>query len=304
LSGLVWFDDDVNGKKNDTENVNNVTVYLFDSDGNKIAETKTDEDGKYIFEHLDPQLQYMVVFDKDTLPEGYVVTAKGKGNTDKDSDADTSTAKTDLIDLVPGETTENIDMGIHRIGTTKEKPYLIGTHFWIDNNKDGVYNEGDEAIPGALVELLDEDGNKLYWTNENKTELTTEKTAWSAETRTDAKGSYAFYVPAGTYGVKFNIPEGDRYADYIFDNAEDNADNAKNISTVEKNGFVKEINVGPGYKTAELTVDAGIYCGCDDGTVKSNGGDALSWFGMLMMMVMTLLSGLYFVREETKEEVC
>jgi len=301
LGDRVWFDSNANGVQDtDEAGVENVTVYLLDSDGNRVAQTTTNTEGDYRFEHLNPLVGYVVKFDLNTLPEGYEVTTQNSSSEEADSDAQT-TGETDEITLVAGEYTPDIDMGIHRVGATEETPYYIGTHFWVDSNKNGLFDADEQGIEGARIELYDAEGNKLYWTDETKTTLTTEVTAFPAEEITDANGEYHFYVAAGEYSVHFNMPSS--YAnEYVFDTQAQNDDDTQNINAANNEGMTLSVVVGEGQKVEDLTLDAGIYCSCEDAPIQSNGGNALGMLSTLMMMFLTLLGGSYFIRKDETEQ--
>jgi hypothetical protein len=242
-----------------------------------------------------------VKFDLDTLPEDYEVTYQNNAKDDSDSDA-TNSGETDEIELLPGEYTPDIDMGIHYVGTTEETPYVIGTKFFVDSNHDGKYDESEDVIADAKVELLDKDGHKLYWADEEHTSLTTEVTDYPVETYTDESGEYHFYVPAGSYQVRFYMPESYKGDEYVFGDPKTNSDNDEDVNTANSNGITQVVEVGPGHKTADLTMDAGISCSCDNAPVKSNGGDAFGTMSMFMMMILTFISGIFFVRKEEENQ--
>jgi len=303
LGDRVWYDDNVNGVQDaDESGVANVTVHLSDTHGQALGETQTDANGMYRFDHLDPTRTYVVTFDTATVPSDYLVTVKDQGSESEDSDADPVTGKSAPVSVMPGTHYPDVDMGIHREGATEERPYFIGTHFWVDKDNNGKYDDGEEGIEGAEIELLNENGERLYWSDESKTTLTTTPTQWPAVTTTEENGEYGFYVPAGTYQVRFHMPENYQNDEYIFDKQRSNSDDSENINTANDEGLTQTIEVGPGHKAHDLTMDAGINCGCASAPVKSNGGDALGMFSMLLMTLMTLLSGLYFVRREEQKQ--
>jgi hypothetical protein len=160
--------------------------------------------------------------------------------------------------------------------TTK---YLIGTHFWVDTNKDGIYQEGvEEPIPNALVELFNADGEKI------------------AETTTNEKGEYRFFVDAGEYYVKFHLPESFKKKGYIFDEPKGNDDNHININSADHQGLTRVVSVGPNadpkHIFENLTLDAGINCGCDAPGIAQGSGDAFGRFTAILMLLATLLFAL------------
>jgi hypothetical protein len=170
---------------------------------------------------------------------------------------------------------------------------------------DGVYQEGTEdPIGDALVELLDENRTKLYWTDDSNTSLTTTPTIYPAETRTTPAGEYGFDVPAGKYRVRFHItPELEAEGYEFIGNNGKNQDDTTNIDNANKSGITYIVEVGPGHKTADLTLDAAVNCACANASIYANGGDALSIVGLLGMILMTLGSGLLFVRREETRDI-
>jgi hypothetical protein len=395
IGDTVWYDDNRNGiQDSGEEGVSGVTVSLKDDQGNTVATITTDSSGHYLFDNLVPG-DYQVVFDLDSLPEGYVPTAKNQGGDDtKDSDVDPATGKTETTTLDPDEHDMNWDMGLvkseakigdtvwmddngngaqdpgekgvkgvkvelldengnvvdtattdengrygftikkagkyrvrfdEKYNYTKDCPPCdpakdsdvngtnnttdlfavamgdenltidagispmahIGDDFWFDDDKDGVKDPDEKPVKDGKVELLDENGNKLYWTDENHTNLTTEPTDYPVEMKTGPDGKYGFDVPANRkYKVRFTIPK--KYLDQGY-----------SFTTVDENGngvIVMDALAAPG--TNYLTLDAGISCGCAE--IESDSVDAVSSWGMLGMFFVSMLLALGLMR--TREE--
>jgi len=277
LGNYVWEDADGDGVQDSGESgVKGVKVYLLNDQGDRISGkvSTTDSDGKYSFCDLDAGT-YSVEFDLATLPSGYVVTLQNAGSDDaRDSDADTATGKTAQTTLSAGDNDTTWDMGIKRV------LFRIGDLFWIDTNGNGVYDSGEKVIGNAKVELLDAEGNVI------------------GSTTTDENGRYHFDVPAGEYKVRFHIPQEMIDDDYTFVNIRKDGDDTNKAGS---DGVVEAaVEVGPGIATENLTLDAAINCGCAN--VASDSGDSLSIFTVLLMMILTLGSGLVMVRHNTVEE--
>jgi serine-aspartate repeat-containing protein C/D/E len=286
LGDYVWYDDDNDGVQDAEEaGVEGVMVILTDEDGNKYTAT-TDDQGAYRFDHLDPTKVYSVEYNLTTLPEGYDPTRADLGGDDTtDSDADEQ-GRVDAVTLRPGEHNPTIDMGIRPEGATGDRQYLVGTHFWVDNDDNGIYDpDVDTPIKGATVTLyhadgtpvLDEDGNPLV-------------------TTTGPDGAYHFYVEEGDYYVQFTLPQSYIDEGYDFVDQADNADNGINRNTTGRDGISQTVHVGPNGRSADLTLDAAVNCACSG--ITSDGGDSLSFASLLFMMFMTLSAGLFFVRRE------
>jgi hypothetical protein len=116
LGDRVWYDANENGIQDDGEaGANGVTVTLYTSDvnctsGDVVAETTTDDDGKYLFENLD-EGEYYVEF--SNLPTGYTFTTLNQGSDDaSDSDADRTTGRTVCTSLKPGDNDLTWDAGL------------------------------------------------------------------------------------------------------------------------------------------------------------------------------------------------
>jgi len=156
--------------------------------------------------------------------------------------------------------------------------YHIGTHFWVDDNANGIFDIGEKPIDGALVELYDANGTKIN------------------ETYTANGGVYGFDVPAGSYYVQFFIPKVEEFDGYIFSTQKNNNNNTLNVNDVNSDGITHLVTVGPTTKVKDLTLDAGINCGCS--SISTDSADAQDLLSILAMILLTLTTALYFVRKE------
>ncbi|RLF24005.1 MAG: hypothetical protein DRN01_07190, partial [Thermoplasmata archaeon] len=270
LGNLVWYDNNHDGIQNTNEHgVVGIKVYLLDGSGVRIQQngadifTETNSTGEYFFDMLTPNEYYAVEFDLSTLPtRHYEVTDQDIGiDESKDSDADISTGKTDPVFLVGGQYYEDMDMGI------KLMLAHIGDYFWIDHDQNSIQNSGENPVVGAKIELLDEHGNTVF--DENGNDIV----------KTDSNGYYGFDVLPGIYQIRFNIPA-TGYEGYVF-SAKHQSVNQSIDSDVDVDGFTDTITVHAGDNN--LTVDAGVNCGCENAPIKANGGDTLGLLGMLGM---------------------
>ncbi len=160
VGDYVWFDDNHNGLQDGNENgVAGVTVTLFDATTNQpvlvggtpFTQT-TGSDGAYLFAGL-PAGNYYVVFNLNTLPNGFTPTlANVGGNDETDSDAD-ATGKTAATGaLSAGQQDLSLDMGIFA-------PYSLGNRVWNDNNNNGIIDTGETGIDGFTVNLYADSNN-------------------------------------------------------------------------------------------------------------------------------------------------
>lgn len=120
ISGLYWEDTNKNGIQDEGENTHfaGQTVILTDENGKQLATTKTDKDGKYIFERLDAngnkyRIQFTKVNHRDfTTPDVGDKTPATDGSS-TDSDAYTDEANKLTITLTQdAPIKEHVDAGV------------------------------------------------------------------------------------------------------------------------------------------------------------------------------------------------
>jgi hypothetical protein len=198
IGDRVWLDLDCDGvqDKNDagfTEpGVADVTVNLYNCDGDLLATTTTDATGFYLFSDLDEYGQYRVCF---VLPAGYTFTAKDQGGSEgSDSDAGADGCS-DCIDPVDCKPFRNIDAGLCR--DESEPCAEIGDRVWVDENCNGLQDKNDQdveeqGLAGVIVNLYTCAGALV------DTDVT------------DASGNYLFtdVDDALSYRVCFVLPDG------------------------------------------------------------------------------------------------
>jgi len=110
---------------------------------------------------------------------------------------------------------------------------------WLDENLNGIQDSNEVGVVGIKVELYDANTNTLLET-----------------TKTDSNGKYEFCkLKPGKYKVKFEQPN-----TYLF-TYKDKGDDLKD-SDVDKSGWSPVIELEAGEK--DMSIDAGIYCECDD----------------------------------------
>lgn len=120
ISGLYWEDTNKNGIQDEGENTHfaGQTVILTDENGKQLATTKTDEDGKYIFERLDAngnkyRIQFTKVNHRDfTTPDvGDKTPATDGSFTDSDAYTDEDNKLTITL-TQDAPTKEHVDAGV------------------------------------------------------------------------------------------------------------------------------------------------------------------------------------------------
>ncbi len=226
LGDFVWNDLNCNGIQEAGEpGVANVTVNALDSKGAVFATTKTDSNGKYLFNGLTPG-SYSVVF---LLPSGFVFTMQNQGADDAvDSDADATTGKSQTVTLLAGQADLTLDAGLCVVAA-------LGDFVWLDNNKNGIQDAGEPGVPNVTVTLFDAKGNSV------------------ATQQTDANGKYLFsnLMPA-TYSVTFTAPAG-----FTITGQNQGANDLVDSDADTVTGKTGLYTLAPG--ETNLSVDAGLF---------------------------------------------
>ena len=168
-------------------------------------------------------------------------------------------------------------------GFYKEQTAAIGNLFWIDNNANGTVDTDEKGVNGVKVELLDKNG----------TVLETQRTRNSP---VNSKPGYYLFdnlTPGKEYQVHFDYSDIAALDGYVFSSKveQNNGNNAKD------NGVTRLVVAQVG--TANLSLDAGVNCGCS--SVSTDSSDSLGVLGMFAMILMTLITALLFVRKEEEQ---
>ncbi|MEA1909343.1 MAG: SdrD B-like domain-containing protein [Euryarchaeota archaeon] len=224
IGDYVWDDLNRDGIQDASEpGIPDVTVKLYDCDGNLVDTTTTDGDGMYSFTEL-THGDYCVKF---TLRDGMVFSPANVGDDTADSDANPVTGMTVCTTLDPDETDLTWDAGMY------VPDAAIGDYVWDDLNRDGIQDASEPGIPDVTVKLYDCDGNLVDTTT------------------TDGDGMYSFTeLTHGDYCVKFTLRDG-----MVFSPAnvgDDTADSDANQAT----GMTACTTLDPG--ETDLTWDAGM----------------------------------------------
>lgn len=108
IGSIVWNDKNKDGKKNsDEKGIPDVKVFLCDSHGKLLYFTKTDNNGHYKFENLEPG-NYYTVFE---VPDNYDITNRENKNIKNYKSRD--------ISLSSGEYDDSISLGLHENNVKK-----------------------------------------------------------------------------------------------------------------------------------------------------------------------------------------
>ncbi len=169
ITGKVFEDRDRNGVNNSENGFSDIKIQVklgANNIGNPITPAA---DGSFTTIALKPDNYHLQVI----LPSGkdyYKLSAKDVGNDDSiDSDIAISTLKSDSISLTSGNPITNIGIGVYKLVTIKGKVEDF------DKN-----SSSKNPIQGAIVHLLDANGNPILDDNSNPIIVTT-----------DANGNYS-----------------------------------------------------------------------------------------------------------------
>lgn len=179
IGDLVWIDEDADGAQDSGEGVlGGVTVELLDAEtGDVHATTVTGDDGRYLFDLLEPG-DYRVRF---TLTEEqsqvWTLTQAEVGGDDAvDSDADRATGTTAVIalgddapGLIAGDDYAFGDvLAFNGVDPTWDAGVVarpgtvaVGDLVWLDEDRDGEQDPGEPGIPGVTLTLVGPDGEPV-----------------------------------------------------------------------------------------------------------------------------------------------
>ena len=177
IEGFVFGDTDGDCEFEPTEGdraLANVVINLFDENGDLVATTTTNNEGRYEFSGLLPG-EYAVV---EITPEGLINGDAHAGKINGVTVGEVSLDRISRIFLSSGDKGTQYDFCEHL-------PAQLSGHVWHDTNDDGVFEQGSESgINNVVIQLFDDSG------------------ALVAETTTNTDGYYEFKnLKAGTYRI-------------------------------------------------------------------------------------------------------
>ena len=231
LGDYVWEDKNANGIQDSNESgIDNVEVTLY-LNNSEINKTTTKNGGAYKFCDLLPNKDYTVKF---TKPAGYVTTTpNGTTDTTKDSNIDPQTNET-TVSL--GEDSDyTIDAGFI-------KPVCVGDFIWEDKNANGIQDNGEVGVSGAVVKIRKSDGSKVVDANGNEL----------ADITTSSDGKYKFCnLNPGDYYIEVTPPK------EYYVSPKDSENNDTKDSDIDTTSKKVEFSVESGVDN--LTLDAGLF---------------------------------------------
>ncbi|MFO7680302.1 MAG: SdrD B-like domain-containing protein, partial [Chloroflexota bacterium] len=181
IEGFVYADWDSDASFNSTDvGWEGIPVILYDENGQIIATTTTDSDGKYTFEHLPPG-DYVVKVDQTALPPQYSQT-ENYGEDDGNGFCTTCASQASVT--ITSEPVTDVNFGYEPVGTGS-----IGDFVWYDNNGNAIPNAGEPGLDGITVELYVDYGDGYVLVS----------------TTTTVNGAYSFSnLPPGDYRVQLD----------------------------------------------------------------------------------------------------
>ncbi|MEJ8851434.1 SdrD B-like domain-containing protein [Variovorax rhizosphaerae] len=235
IGDRVWTDTNGNGVQDAGEaGKAGVTVQVYTSvngaPGTLVGTQTTDANGGYNFTGLKPG-DYVVKF---TSPDGSTLTTANVGNDATDSDAGAN-GLTGVYTLTSGQTNTTVDAGFKPLNNA-----AIGDRVWLDANNNGQQDAGEVGLAGVTVKLLDSTGAVI------------------ATQVSNASGNYLFNnLAAGTYSVKFMVPDDYRFVGYnVGNDASDSDANPYGDANTPTYGNTGQYTLAAGEQN--LTVDAGL----------------------------------------------
>ncbi len=248
ISNFVWNDSNQNGIQDAGEpGIGGVTVTLYAANDTNtpLSTVLTDPSGNYAFNGLLPG-DYVVHFG---LPEGYLYTSQGAGDTATDSNADPNTGMSSTVTLSAGENNPTIDAGMY---LESGNLISIGDLVYLDTNLNNSYDAG-EGIGGVDLYLYD-----LYGT-------------LIGQTTTAADGSYLFTnLAPGSYVVKVDTTDLPEHAFQIED-PDSELDSSHTLIDLNTDILTVDFGYRPGGVDVELTKTFELLTDNDDNGKISKG---------------------------------
>ncbi|WP_198320983.1 SdrD B-like domain-containing protein [Azohydromonas aeria] len=234
LGDRVWEDTNGNGQQDAGEaGIAGVTVNLRNAAGTIVATTTTDAQGNYRFDGLKPGT-YDVQF---VTPNGFTVTRQDIVSDAADSDAN-SNGITGQYTLVSGDAVTTVDAGFY-------KAAALGDRLWLDANRNGVQDAGEQGVAGQAVTLIGGGADGVIGTADDVTVATMV---------TDANGNYRFtgLTPGVQYQVVFGKP-----ANTVFTPRDAGGDDAADSDVDTATGKSQVVTLASGEDNR--TLDAGVW---------------------------------------------
>ena len=299
IGSVVWNDTNNNGIQEAGElGIPNVAVTLLDASDQVVDTQNTDGDGLYFFGGL-PAGDYKVkVVSPANFVKAAVQTSDDNDNTANDSNIASSSGSEHTSGLftltVGGETTvaeetgglpgsDDADNASEANGnmTVDFGFYLpvadavsIGSVVWEDTNNNGVQDSNELGLSGAIVTLLDGNGDPVVG---------------YAPLTTGSDGLYYFgNLPAADYQIQVEVPNGFAPSAIQVADANTDIDNDSNIDTAASVNNTHKSSIVTLTNDGELSggvndPEAGVLGGDDQDSSDDNNGNMTVDFGFFKL---------------------
>ncbi len=283
VGDYVWIDANENGQQDEGElPLEGAIVTLYNADGSVVVQNdlalsvSIGADGYYLFDNLS-EGDYIV---RVQPPEGYQVTTGGAdvdddpSNTDNNCKVVGSNIQTLPFTLASGSEPDTaadgngmdsnltVDCGFYKPKVEPGAVVAVGNRIWVDANGNGVQDEDEAGLEGAVVTLTDSTGAAVTDADGN---------AVVAQT-TGTDGLYAFSnLLEGDYIISVEPPKNYYLTVGGIDVDDDNSDKDSNCRVNSQTGaidtypFNLTAGMAPDSTTdgddanSNMTVDCGFY---------------------------------------------
>jgi hypothetical protein len=185
ISGIVWEErvfDYLYGASDVL--LEGFTVELYSSDSQLLASTVTDAQGAYSFTGLDAGDYYLDFV--HPMGRNFIITNYANNSyDDRDNDASQINGQTEILSLSTGQDMTHVDAGY----LPNEK---VTIDYWLDENANGIFDEGESSIAGVQLVL---------------TNLDLSKTVTSTTGDYTSSVTFKFLAP-GEYQLSVVLPDG------------------------------------------------------------------------------------------------
>jgi hypothetical protein len=236
IGDFVWEDLDRDGVQDSGEpGIEGVPVSLQDENGVEVGTTATDMNGFYQFTGLIPG-DYQVQFG---TPTGFNPTLDNLGDDALDSDAVGGISQ--VVTVNNGDNITTIDAGFYA-------PASIGDFVFLDENGNGLQDNGEPGVSGVTVSLTDAAGNPVTDADGNNVP--------AIITGTNGLYSFTNLIP-GDYIVNFNNPDATQEltGENVNGEADDEGSNDSDANFSTGNSDVVTLTSGEN----EPDIDAGYF---------------------------------------------
>ena len=259
VSGVIWEDQNADKMTADGEQrLAGLSVHLMDGAGRNILRTtQTDEQGRFVFDHLKPAT-YKVRVD---APQAYVFSGAMDGSmltleTERDG-----RGYSVPFALLGGVDVQDVGFGLLTQGT-------IGGFIWEDTDFDGRMDGEEAGLRGVTVTRVNADGSEV------------------ASRQTVRSGEFAFdQLMPGDYAIRVALPEG--YA-FTAEGAESVAyrevDADIPVGTLAMGGAIADVRIGA---LKHATVGGVVWYDQNDDGRRENGDQGVAG----VRAVLEMLSG-------------